>query len=76
MVVGVGLVWIGYTITWWGWCRVTKCTNAFMDLVVPGREPKNECGQVPAGGGGIPNTPGSAPPSGTAPGVPFHGQPA
>lgn len=71
MLAAVGLGWVGYTLVWWGWCRVTKCNNALLDLIVPGREPMNICNPAPTGG--IPNTPGSAPPSGTAPGVPYSG---
>lgn len=32
-----GVVWVGYTLAWWGWETLQGCHVGFADLVVPGR---------------------------------------
>lgn len=34
--VGVGVLWIGYTLVWWGWSRLQGEVD-LLDLIVPGR---------------------------------------
>jgi hypothetical protein len=38
MAVGIGIFWVGYTLTWWGWRRLGGSVD-LLDLVVPGRNP-------------------------------------
>lgn len=51
---------------------VVTLARHFLDPTVPAIPERAAAAPAPS----IPNTPGAPPPSGTAPGVPFHGQPA
>lgn len=46
MAVGVGILFVGYTLTWWGWRRLQGSVD-LLDLIVPGRNP----GVKPLSGG-------------------------
>ena len=53
LVVG-GMVWVGYTITWWGAMRVKPCRVSWSDLTIPGRyKGCNPAGQLSNGGAGF-----------------------
>ena len=59
--VGLGLVWLGYTLAYFGYCSLRGPGVGLLDLVIPGRTvvvPSTGLAQ-PAGLG--PNTPGGGP---------------
>lgn len=68
ILLGVGIVWLGYTGAWWGWnClqgRVKAGSNwpDLLDLIVPGRTPTaTAAAAAPPAAGGQPQAPSLAP---------------
>jgi hypothetical protein len=61
--IGIGILWAGYLLIWWGYSTITNNSNGLADLAVPGHWAKTHPnGITPGGGQGTP-----PPANGTAP---------
>lgn len=76
MFVGVAIMWVGYTCTWWGYGRL-RGPVSLLDLIVPGRTPTFGPAAPPPGvlqgngiGGAIASGAAAAPPAPPFPPVP------
>jgi hypothetical protein len=49
--IGIGVAWLGYSVTLWGYCLLTGCDVKFADLINPVRPYAGnplKAGQIPA----------------------------